>query len=141
MRTRIYSLFLALYPAELRNTFGAEMIQVFGEDLEDSYEAHGFLGAAIVWCRSLKELFRVALPAWAAQREIAVALIIYVVQEVYLAGIMLLAHGDPRPVLPKSIGQMTALGMVAGLVPAFIAFVALRIGNRSVPVPLNLSSK
>jgi hypothetical protein len=138
---RVYSVFLLLYPTELRNGFGAEMAQVFLEDLEDSYRTRGWIGVARVWWQSLKELCRIALPVEVSKREIAVPLIVYLLQEIYLAGIMLLARGDPRAVVPKSIGQMTAFGIVAGMVPAFIAFVALRVGNRSVPAPLNLSSK
>jgi hypothetical protein len=137
MRTRIYSLFLALYPAELRNAFGAEMIQVFGEDLEDSYRTRGFPGAARVWYRSLKELFHVALPARAAEREISVAVIMYVLQEVYFFGILMLA-GRGTSDVPTSHGSGIFEVMVWGLFPAFIAFVAVRVGNRALPVPLDL---
>jgi hypothetical protein len=137
----LYSILLSLYPAELRNRFGAEMTQVFLEDLDESYAARGFFGASGVWFRSLKELLRIALPACAARREVTVAFITYILMEIYLGGIMLLARGDPRAVLPKSMEQMIVLGLVAGLVPASIAFIALRTSNRSVPVPLNLSSK
>ena len=138
MNARMYSILLSLYPAELRTDFGAEMTQVFLEDLEDSARGHGFVGVARVWRRSLKELFRIALPARAAGREIAVPLIMYALQELYLGGILLLTGGRA---MPRSIGQKILLVTVSGLVPAVIAFVALWVGNRSVPEPLNLSSK
>jgi hypothetical protein len=140
MNARIYSVLLSLYPAELRTEFGAEMTQVFLEDLEDSARTRGFFGAARVWRRSLNELLRIALPAFAMRREIAVALIMYALQEVYLGGIMMMAARHTSD-LPKSIVQAIILAMVCGLVPAFTAFVALHIGNRSVPEPLNLNSK
>lgn len=140
MNERIYSILLSLYPAELRTDFGAEMTQVFLEDLEDSARTRGFFGAARVWRRSLKELLAVALPAFATRREIAVALIMYALQEVYLGGIMMMAARHTSDV-PKSIGQAIIVSMVSGLVPALTAFVALHIGNRSVPEPLNLSSR
>jgi hypothetical protein len=140
MNARIYSILLSLYPAELRKDFGAEMVQVFLEDLEDSARTRGFFGAARVWRRSLKELLAIALPAFATQREIAVALMMYVLQEIYLGGIMVMAARHTSDV-PKSIGPGIIFVMLYGLIPAFTAFVALHIGNRSVPVPLNLSSK
>ena len=54
MNARIYCILLSLYPAELRTDFGAEMTQVFLEDLADSARTRGFFGAARVWRRSLK---------------------------------------------------------------------------------------
>ncbi|HWB87569.1 MAG TPA: hypothetical protein VG675_25730, partial [Bryobacteraceae bacterium] len=63
MNARIYGLLLHLYPAELREDFGPEMMQVFLDDMEDSRRRHGFSGAARVWWHSLKELGQVALPA------------------------------------------------------------------------------
>lgn len=142
MNARIYSILLSLYPAELRTEFGAEMVQVFLEDLDDSARTRGFFGAARVWRRSLKELLAIALPAFASQREIAVALIMYVLQEFYLGGIMILARNHPGGTpFPGSPGQVITMTMLCGLIPAFIAFVALHIGNRSVPEPLNLSTK
>jgi hypothetical protein len=137
MSARVYSALLALYPDELRDQFGSEMKQVFLEDLEDSYQARGFFGAASVWYRSLKEVFRVALPARAAQREFAVALIMYVLQEVYLGGILTLS-GKGTSDLPESLWPGA---LVFGFFPAAIAFVALRIGNRAVPAPLHLGHR
>jgi hypothetical protein len=55
MNARMYRLMLRLYPAELRHDFGAEMTQVFLDDIDDS-------GAARVWWRSLKELFSSRCP-------------------------------------------------------------------------------
>ena len=141
MSARIYSALLSLYPANLRHDFGEEMTQVFLEDLADSRRLYGFRGAARVWWRSLKELCRIAIPFEVSRREIAVPLIMFVLQELYLGGIMLMVLRDPHAVMPKSLADMVATAMVAGLVPAFIGSVALRIGNRSVPFPLNLSQK
>ncbi len=140
MSARIYSALLSLYPADLRHEFGAEMTQVFLDDLEDSRRVHGFRGAARVWWRSLNELFRIGLPLQASKREIAVPIVMYVLQEIYLGAIILLAPFDPSmPIWPKTAGQRLVLLFIPCLIPAVIASVALRIGNRSVPVPLELS--
>ena len=139
MSARIYSALLSLYPADLRHDFGEEMTQVFLEDLEDSRRVHGFRGAARVWWRSLKELCQIVLPAGASKREIAVPAIVFILQEFYLGGIMLLSHRDPRAIMPRSLGGMLALGVPMAVVTAVIAFIALRVGDRSVPVPLNLT--
>ncbi len=139
MSARIYSAILSLYPADLRHDFGEEMTQVFLEDLEDSRRVHGFRGAARVWWRTLKELCRIAIPFEASRRAIAVPIIVFILQEFYLGGIMLLVERhNPHVLMPKSLGDMAAMAM-PGLIPAFTAFVALRVGNRSVPVPLELS--
>ena len=139
--TRIYSGFLALYPAELRRDFGAEMTQVFVEDLEDSYRSRGLAGAARVWRRSVKELWRVALPEHVAKREIAVPIVVYSLHNVYMCAILLMCpevHGG-RGVLP--VAQAIAGSLAFSPIPALIAFVALRVGNHSVPVPLVLALK
>ncbi len=139
MSARIYSALLTLYPDDLRNEFGEEMKQVFLEDLEDSRRSFGRRGVVRVWWRSVKELFRIALRIEISKREIAVPLIMFVLQELYVGGIMLMAHNDPLAVMPKSPGDMISLAIPIGLIPSAIAFIALRVGDRSVPVPLALS--
>jgi len=139
--TRIYSGFLSLYPAELRRDFGAEMSQVFVEDLEDSYRSRGVAGAARVWWRSVKELWRVALPEHASKREIEVPIVVYCLNNLYMA-VMLVSF----PEVPGAHGALPVVQAIAGsllfsLIPALITFVALRVGNHSVPVPLVLGTK
>lgn len=141
MSARIYSLLLSLYPAELRHDFGAEMTQVFLEDLEDSYRNCGFRGVARVWWRSFQELLRIALPAEVSKREIAVPIIVYFLQEFYMGGLMFLAPRGPHADMPTSPGQIFGFLFVPGLFSAIITSVALRIGNRSIPVPLNLGKQ
>jgi hypothetical protein len=142
MSARVYSVFLSLYPVELKEKFGPEMTRVFLEDLEDSSRTRGFSGAAAVWYRSLKEVFRVALPARAAQREVAVALVMYVLQQIYMGAIVLLApRGPSDPITSIPCGPLIALTLVFPLFPALIAFLALRVGNRAVPEPLCLVGK
>ena len=46
---RIYSLLLCLYPSELRRQFGAEMIEVFSEQIRDAFQKEGWQGGAGVW--------------------------------------------------------------------------------------------
>lgn len=90
--------------------------------------------AARVWWLSIKELCRIVIPLEAARREIAVPLIVYTLQAAYLGGIMLLTNKDWG-----TAGDMIRLSLVFSLAPALIALIALRVGDRSVPVPLNLS--
>jgi len=130
MNARIYCLLLRLYPAELRYDFGAEMTQVFLDDIDDS-------GAARVWWRALKELFRIALPAALSRRLVLVPLLMYVLETVYTGSIIVLFHGDARSTLPKSGWEIISVAL-SSLVPAIVAFVALRVGDRSVPEPLSL---
>lgn len=145
LSTRIYSGILSLYPSELRRDFGAEMARVFAEDLEDSYRNRGFAGIARVWWRSIKEVWRIALPEQAWKREIAVPFIVFVLNELYLDAVLLVARGENH----EFAGLVSAghvIGTIAGsmlfsLVPALTVFVALRVGNGSVPDPLVLGRK
>ena len=131
MNARMYCLLLRLYPAELRLDFGAEMTQVFLDDIDDS-------GAARVWWRSLKELFRIALPAAFSRRYIQVPAMMYLLQVVYFCSLLLLTSRDPRSPLPHSVAAFVPLLTIPGLASAAIALVALYIGDRAVPEPLSL---
>lgn len=135
MSPRLYSVLLLLYPAELRRNFGAEMTQVFLEDLEESQRRSGIRGSARVWWRSIRELFRIALPARVSGREIIVALITYAFSESYFLGIVMLDGGKHIPRPPELEGASL---LAWGLFPAFTAYVALCVGNRTVPEPLDL---
>ena len=130
MNARMYGLLLRLYPAELRHDFGAEMTQVFLDDIDDS-------GAARVWWRSLKELFRIALPAAFSRRYIQVPATLGFLQGLYSCSILMFAPGDPLP-LHRSVPEIMFFVTFPSLVSALIAFVALYIGDRAVPEPLNL---
>jgi hypothetical protein len=131
MNARMYGMLLRLYPAELRRDFGAEMTQVFLDDIADS-------GAARVWWRSFRELFRVALPAAFSRRYVQVPAMLWCLQLLYFCGILMLASGDSRSPLPDSVAQIIAVVTIPGLFSAAVAFVALYIGDRAVPEPLNL---
>ena len=131
MNARIYSLLLRLYPAELREDFGAEMTQVFLDDIDDS-------GAIRVWWRSLKELFCIALPSTFSRRYVQVPAMIYLLQVLYFCGLLLLAPRDPGSALPHTPAEFVPLLTIPGLVSAAIALAALYIGDRAVPEPLNL---
>jgi hypothetical protein len=131
MNARMYCLLLRLYPAELRHDFGAEMTQVFLDDIDDS-------GAARVWWRSLKELFLIALPAAFSRRYVQVPATLGFLQVLYFCSILLFAPGDPRSPLPHSLAEIIILMIPGALVSAAVALVALYIGDRAVPEPLNL---
>ena len=131
MNARIYCLLLRLYPAELRHDFGAEMTQVFLDDIDDS-------GAARVWWRSLKELFRIALPANLSHRYVLVPAILYLLMVMDFGSMMMWAPRDARSPLPHSVAEIVLLMTFPGLFSAAIAFVALYVGDRSVPESLSI---
>ncbi len=138
MNARVYGLMLSFYPADLRRDFGAEMTEVFLEDLEDSHRRGGRMGAVRVWWWSVRELCRIASPEVISRREIAVPLVMYVLQSIYLAGIIFLTQRDPHAGIPRSVGERLVLIFGMSLIPALIGRVALLIGDGSVPVPLSL---
>ncbi len=118
MNAQVYSLLLRLYPTELREDFGAEMMQVFLDDLEDGRHRHGLSGVARVWWRSLKELCQIALPSAAITPKLMVPLFIYLSQAFYFYGVI-------RP----------HRGLAVFLVPALTTFIALEARNYDVPDP------
>ena len=120
MSARIYSLLLRLYPAELREEFGAEMTQVFLDDLEDGRRRCGVFGAARVWRRSLKELCQIAL----STPRVMVPLFIYLSQILYFYGVMRPERG--LPVL---------------LIPVLTTFIALEARDYDVPDPPPLTRR
>jgi Na+-driven multidrug efflux pump len=131
MNARAYCLLLRLYPAELRHAFGAEMTQVFLDDIDDN-------GAARVWWRSFKELFRIALPAAFSRRYVQVPTMMYLLMVTYFGAILMWGLRDPGSPLPHPAAEFIPLLTIPGLVSAAIALVALYIGDRAVPEPLNL---
>ena len=133
MNAKVYSLLLTVCPADLRRDFGAEMTQVFLEDLADHRRRFGFRGAARVWQRSFTDLCGAALQEAIAQRLFAVPLILYGMEILY-AGMIFLVHPELFSVQAIVRGFLVS----PGLIPPMVAFVAARVTNRSVPVPLSL---
>jgi chemotaxis methyl-accepting protein methylase len=57
-----YSLLLALYPGDLRLRFGAEMIEVFADEISEQWRQRGIPGVLRVWLTAGSEVFSVAIP-------------------------------------------------------------------------------
>jgi hypothetical protein len=58
----VYSILLFLYPEELRQDFGDEMVDVFEQQLWGEWMESGVAGMIRAWARVLWELLWVALP-------------------------------------------------------------------------------
>jgi len=70
--SRAYRALLILYPADLRETFGADMTGVFEDQLSDAWKESGPAGVMRVWLYVAHELFFIALPAQLAAPIIVV---------------------------------------------------------------------
>ena len=70
---KVYQRSLALYPGELRRDFGAEMIEVFDEQVSEAYSRSGFFGLLHVWFGAIREVVTIALPGRLAQRMLPIA--------------------------------------------------------------------
>jgi chemotaxis methyl-accepting protein methylase len=57
-----YSLLLALYPEELRFRFGAEMTEVFADEISAQWRQRGIPGVLRVWLTAGSEVFSIAVP-------------------------------------------------------------------------------
>ncbi len=69
---KIYARSLALYPSELRRDFGAEMVEVFDEQVSEAYSRSGFPGFLCVWFSAMREFVAIALPSRLAQRVVPI---------------------------------------------------------------------
>lgn len=70
---KVYERFLVLYPSDLRRDFGAEMIEVFDEQVSEAYSRRGFPGLLRVWFNAAQEFIAVALPSRLAERVVPIA--------------------------------------------------------------------
>ena len=69
---KVYTTSLVLYPNELRREFGAEMVEVFDEQVSDAYSRSGFAGLLRVWLGAMRESVTIALPGRFAERMVPI---------------------------------------------------------------------
>ncbi|MGA8500478.1 MAG: hypothetical protein WB683_02935 [Candidatus Sulfotelmatobacter sp.] len=70
---KVYAGSLVLYPSELRRDFGAEMVEVFDEQVSEAYSRSGFPGFLGVWFSAMREFVTIALPRRLAERVVPIA--------------------------------------------------------------------
>ena len=68
----VYETSLVLYPSDLRREFGAEMVEVFDNQVSEAYSRGGFPGLLRVWFRVISEFVTTALPARIAGRMVPI---------------------------------------------------------------------
>ena len=69
---KVYATSLVLYPNELRREFGAEMVEVFDEQVAQAYSRSGFSGLLHVWFSAAREFVTVALPGQLAEHMVPI---------------------------------------------------------------------
>ena len=69
---KVYATSLVLYPNELRHEFGAEMVEVFDEQVSEAYSRSGFPGLLRVWFSATREFVTIALPGRLAERMVPI---------------------------------------------------------------------
>jgi hypothetical protein len=69
---KVYATSLVLYPNELRREFGAEMVEVFDEQVSEAYSRSGFPGLLRVWFSATREFVTIALPGRLADRMVPI---------------------------------------------------------------------
>jgi hypothetical protein len=130
---RVYAVMLFLYPAELRRDFGAEILDVFREDLNNSSFYGGVPGIASVWGCALREFFRIALPAYAENRRVAVPSILFALNETILT--------IPQKLIfthQLSLQFILATALWPSLIAALTALVVVILGQQCPLFPLRL---
>ena len=91
LSSRLYTAGLSLYPPDLRREFGAEMTEVFAEDLDQAWRSEGIAGVIGVWLCAVREMVRIALPSQFENPAIAVPLLSFALGLFVQSGIMTLA--------------------------------------------------
>ena len=69
---KVYATSLVLYPNELRREFGAEMVEVFDEQVSEAYSRRGFSGLLRVWFSATREFVTIALPGRLGERLVPI---------------------------------------------------------------------
>jgi hypothetical protein len=69
---KLYATSLVLYPHELRREFGAEMVEVFDEQVSEAYSRSGFPGLLRVWFSATREFVTIALPGRLVERMVPI---------------------------------------------------------------------
>jgi len=131
---RVYAVMLLLYPAELRRDFGAEILDVFREDLNNGSSYRGVTGIASVWGCALREFFRIALPAYAENRRVAVPSILFALNETILTVPQKLIFTHQ----PMSLQFILGTALWPSLIAALTALVVVILGQQCPLFPLQL---
>lgn len=134
LSVRAYSAMLFLYPSELRRDFGAEILDLFREDLNHASSYRGLVGMLSVWACALREFVRIALPAYAENRRVAVPSILFAFNEAVLTipQKLIFTH---RPV---SLQFVLATALWPSLLAALTALVVVILGQQCPLFPLRL---
>jgi hypothetical protein len=69
---KVYATSLVLYPNEFRREFGADMVEVFDEQVSEAYSRSGLSGLLRVWFSATIELVYIALPGRLAERMVPI---------------------------------------------------------------------
>lgn len=86
---KVYESSLVLYPQELREEFGEEMVEVFEEQITNAYEEQGIRGVLKIWLCTAREFVSIAISGQLAQRLVPVfAAATALALMVWLAGFM-----------------------------------------------------
>jgi hypothetical protein len=69
---KVYARSIVLYPSDFRRDFGAEMVEVFDEQVSEAYSRSGFAGLFGVWFGAMREFVTIALPGRFAERLVPI---------------------------------------------------------------------
>lgn len=109
--TRVYEVLLWLYPAELRRQFGAEMKELFREDLAHACGLTGLIG---VWWCAFYELLRIALPSQRSNPAVVVPVIAFALHAMLVGAELTIPRASAlRDVAPAVIWSSLVVALTA----------------------------
>ncbi|MGA3318449.1 MAG: hypothetical protein ABSC64_18685 [Candidatus Korobacteraceae bacterium] len=82
-----YRALLAAYPSGLRRRFGAEMVQVFADQVSEEWKQYGVLGVARVWLTATWEVVSVAVPLRLSHPSVIAAALSFIVSSALFLGL------------------------------------------------------
>jgi hypothetical protein len=136
---KVYSGILLLYPTDLRRDFGPDMIELFGEDLDDAWRKHRFAGVFRVWWCAVCEFWRIAWPEQRASPAFFVPAIAAAFNALSLGATFAGELSHHAVTAKGAFGYELAAIVCACLVTALTASVVVRTGKVHV-VSLELNS-
>lgn len=128
-----YRALLLLYPSDLRQAFGAEMVEMFGHDLAAARDTQRLLR---IWRTAISEVLRLAVPAW--RHTPAVAVPALSVTAVLVANSPLLIISLRWPSHHLLFDTLSALATAASIA-GFTSFLAIHRWRGAALISLRLT--
>lgn len=128
--TLVYEWLLFLYPKELREDFGDEMVLAFADDLEQAWGDARVAGVLQIWWYALYELAMVALPSQWSSRYIVVPASSFFACACSQTMFMVIGAHQEHADAAAALAAQWPLPLAIGLLNGFVALIVTCLSAR-----------